>query len=89
MERKEERDLLAALQTDWRSAEIQQSPSDDDDDQEEEELSFTHEEKEDLHLRVEEEEEHKVSDEVGFFLLLKYDLVNSVQTRKLITSLCC
>lgn len=70
-ERKEGEEVQAALQTEWRSAETRQSPGDEDD-QEEEELSFTHEEKEDLHLRREEEEEkeHKMSDKVGFLLLL-------------------
>ncbi|XP_041793708.1 lymphocyte-specific protein 1-like [Chelmon rostratus] len=61
-ERKGE-EVQAALQTEWRSAETRQSNRDEDD-QEEEELSFTHEEKEDLHLlragrQREEEEEHK------------------------------
>ncbi|XP_045889175.1 lymphocyte-specific protein 1-like [Micropterus dolomieu] len=49
-ERKEEDDVQAALQRDWRPADIQQNPRDEDD-QEEEELSFTREEKEDFQLR--------------------------------------
>ncbi|XP_035538375.1 lymphocyte-specific protein 1-like isoform X2 [Morone saxatilis] len=68
-EQKEEAEVQTALQAEWRSAETQQSPRDEDD-QEEEELSFTHEEKEELHLRKEErhreeeekEEEHKMLD---------------------------
>ncbi|XP_042347097.1 LOW QUALITY PROTEIN: non-muscle caldesmon-like [Plectropomus leopardus] len=66
-------EMQAALQREWRSVETRQSPRDEDD-QEEEELSFTHEEKADLHLRREEkqqedeeqkdreEEEHKTPD---------------------------
>ncbi|XP_019112688.1 lymphocyte-specific protein 1-like isoform X1 [Larimichthys crocea] len=68
-EQKEEEEVQAARQTEWRSAEIEQSPTDEDD-QEEEELRFTHEEKEDVHLsreeryreEKEEEEEHKVTE---------------------------
>ncbi|TKS69495.1 Lymphocyte-specific protein 1 47 kDa actin-binding protein 52 kDa phosphoprotein [Collichthys lucidus] len=68
-EQKEEEEVQAAQQTEWRSAEIEQSPTDEDD-QEEEELRFTHEEKEDVHLsreerhreEKEEEEEHKVTE---------------------------
>ncbi|XP_044071243.1 non-muscle caldesmon-like isoform X2 [Siniperca chuatsi] len=69
VEHKEEEEMQAALQREWRSAETRQNPRDEDD-QEEEELSFTHEEKEDLHLRreerqreeEEEEQEHKMPD---------------------------
>ncbi|KAG8001183.1 Lymphocyte-specific protein 1, partial [Nibea albiflora] len=71
-EQKEEEEVQAARQTEWRSAEIEQIPTDDDD-QEEEELRFTHEEKEDIHLsreerhreEKEEEEEHKMTDKMS------------------------
>ncbi|XP_074480418.1 uncharacterized protein LOC141761087 [Sebastes fasciatus] len=68
VQQEQEEEVQAALQREWRPAETRQSPRDEDD-QEEEELSFTHEEKEDLHLRMEgrhreeeEEEEHNIPD---------------------------
>ncbi|XP_031179499.2 non-muscle caldesmon-like isoform X1 [Sander lucioperca] len=67
-EQKEDvKEMQATLQGEWTSAESRQSPRDKDD-QEEEELSFTNEEKDDLHLRREERhkeeegEEHKMPD---------------------------
>ncbi|KAI3377323.1 hypothetical protein L3Q82_008527 [Scortum barcoo] len=59
VEQKEEEELKVALQGEWRSVETPQSPRDEDDqeeqeEEEEEELKFTHEEKEDVHLRMEE-----------------------------------
>ena len=75
VELEEKEEVQAALQTDWRSAETRQIPRDEGDQEEEEELSFTHEEKKDLHLRreerhmekreeEEEEEEYKTSEKV-------------------------
>ncbi|XP_040891038.1 lymphocyte-specific protein 1-like isoform X2 [Toxotes jaculatrix] len=65
-----EEEVQPSLQREWRSAEPRQSRRDEGD-LDEEELSFTHEEREDLHLRTEqrhreeeeeeEEEEHKRS----------------------------
>ncbi|XP_029354766.1 lymphocyte-specific protein 1-like isoform X2 [Echeneis naucrates] len=63
-----EEEVQSALQREWRSAELQQSPRAEGS-LEEEELSFTQEEREDLHLRreqkhkdvKEEEEAHKLS----------------------------
>ncbi|CAK6976967.1 non-muscle caldesmon-like [Scomber scombrus] len=49
----QQEEVQAALQREWGAAETTQGPADEDD-QEEEELSFTHEEKEDLHLETEE-----------------------------------
>nr|XP_046251745.1 lymphocyte-specific protein 1-like isoform X2 [Scatophagus argus] len=66
-DRKDKEELQVALQTDWRSTETRQS-SRDEEEEEEDKLSFTHENKEDLHLRrderhkEEEHEEEEVSD---------------------------
>lgn len=56
----EQEEAQATLPTEQRSAESRQSPREEDD-LEEEELSFTY---------VENEEEHKMSDKVGFLPLL-------------------
>ncbi|XP_069581727.1 lymphocyte-specific protein 1-like isoform X1 [Brachyistius frenatus] len=66
-EEKEEEKVQPTLQKEQRSAETQQTLGDEED-QEEEELSFTHEEKEVLHLRREqkhqEEEEEEEEEEM-------------------------
>ncbi|GLD55768.1 lymphocyte-specific protein 1-like isoform X2 [Lates japonicus] len=73
--KEEEEQVQPTLQREWRSTETRQSPKDEDDPEKEEILSFTHEMREDLHLRreqrhreeeeeeeEEEEKEHKTPD---------------------------
>lgn len=81
--KEEEEQVQPTLQREWRSTETRQSPEDEDNLEKEEVLSFTHEMREDLHLRREqkhreeeeeeeedEEKEHKTPDKVGFLLFL-------------------
>lgn len=89
---------LPTLQGEWRSAETQQSPGDEDD-PEEEELSFTHDEREDLHLRKEqrhreeedeeeEEAEYKLTEKVGFLSPLQLLLALSHSSKDSIVVIC-
>ncbi|XP_018538788.1 lymphocyte-specific protein 1 [Lates calcarifer] len=65
--KEEEEQVQPTLQREWRSTETRQSPEDEDNLEKEEVLSFTHEMREDLHLRREqkhrEEEEEEEEDE--------------------------
>ncbi|XP_070685886.1 non-muscle caldesmon-like [Pempheris klunzingeri] len=72
-EEEEEEETQTALRREWRSPETRQRPRDEDD-REDEKLSFTHEGREDLHLRreerhreveEEEEEEYKMLDKAS------------------------
>ncbi|KAG7242746.1 hypothetical protein INR49_020121 [Caranx melampygus] len=74
-------EVQPTLEGEWRSVETQQSPGDEDD-PEEEELSFTHDEREDLHLRREQRhrEEEEEEEEAEQRMTEKDEVNNRVST---------